>query len=34
MDAMNQTASEETAARNWMEDHKDLVDGWIGGKSG
>ena len=33
MDAMNQSASEETAARNWIEDHKDLVDSWIGSKS-
>jgi glycine betaine/proline transport system substrate-binding protein len=33
MDAMNKSASEETAARNWIEDHEDLVAGWIGKRS-
>jgi glycine betaine/proline transport system substrate-binding protein len=30
MDRMNQSASEETAARNWIDNHQELVDGWIG----
>ncbi len=33
MDAMNQSASEEAAARSWMEAHAGLVDGWVGKKT-
>lgn len=30
MDAINQGASEEAAAREWMSEHADLIDGWLG----
>lgn len=31
MDAMNQAPTEEQAARDWMKDHADLVEGWLDG---
>ena len=31
MDAMNQAASQQEAAVKWMNEHKELVDSWLGG---
>lgn len=34
MDAMNESASEEAAARQWISDHEELVEGWLDTQSG